>query len=135
MLTFSDLGYTLGWAPTHYYLALRTPTIRVTCNPNNLQFDGLYLLIKGYLLLNCRFLEPQVTLITYNRNIRESQKVQGLRSKLSPKETNSGRIGIYKDLNTINTITITSCGHYYWVGANLSCTARGVEPKRMLEGQ
>ena len=31
-----------------------------TCNPNNQQFYGLYLLIKGYLLLNCRFLEPQV---------------------------------------------------------------------------
>ena len=34
--------------------------IRFICNPNNLQFYGLYLLIKGYLLLNCRFLEPQV---------------------------------------------------------------------------
>ena len=31
-----------------------------TCNPNNLQFYGLYLLIKGYLLLDCRLLEPQV---------------------------------------------------------------------------
>ena len=31
-----------------------------TCNLNNLQFYGLYLLIKGYLLLNCRLLEPQV---------------------------------------------------------------------------
>ena len=31
-----------------------------TCNPNNLQFYGLYLVIKGYLLLNCRLLEPQV---------------------------------------------------------------------------
>ena len=30
------------------------------CNPNNLQFYGLYLLFKGYLLLNCGFLEPQV---------------------------------------------------------------------------
>ena len=36
-----------------------------TCNPNNLQFYGLYLLIKGYLLLNCRLLEPQV----YNLHI------------------------------------------------------------------
>ena len=31
-----------------------------TCNPNNLQFYGLYLQTKGYLLLNCRLLEPQV---------------------------------------------------------------------------
>ena len=36
--------------------------LKGTCNPNNLQFYGLYLLIKGYLLLNCRFLEPQVSL-------------------------------------------------------------------------
>ena len=28
-----------------------------SCNPNNPQFYGLYLLIKGYLLLNCRCLE------------------------------------------------------------------------------
>ena len=34
--------------------------VNPTCNPNNLQFYGLYLLIKGYLLLNCRLLEPQV---------------------------------------------------------------------------
>ena len=33
-----------------------------TCNPKNLQFYGFYLLIKGYLLLNCRLLEPQVGL-------------------------------------------------------------------------
>ena len=36
-----------------------------SCNPNNLQFYGLYLLLKGYLLkgyllLNFRLLEPQV---------------------------------------------------------------------------
>ena len=30
-----------------------------TCNPNNLQFYELYLLIKGYLLLNGSLLEPQ----------------------------------------------------------------------------
>ena len=32
----------------------------LTCNPNNLQLHGFYLLFKGYLLLNCRLLEPQV---------------------------------------------------------------------------
>ena len=32
-----------------------------TCNANNLQCNGLYLLIKAYLLQNCRLLEPQVT--------------------------------------------------------------------------
>ena len=35
------------------------------CNPKNLQFYGLYLLIKGYLLLNCRLLEPQVGTTVY----------------------------------------------------------------------
>ena len=34
----------------------------LACNPNNLQFYELYLLMKGYLLLNCRLLEPQVVL-------------------------------------------------------------------------
>ena len=34
-----------------------------TCDSNNLQFYGLYLLIKGYLLLNCRLLEPQVGVV------------------------------------------------------------------------
>ena len=38
-----------------------------TCNPNNLQFYGLYLLIKGYLLLNCRLLEPQVGIVIRER--------------------------------------------------------------------
>ena len=40
----------------------------LTCNPKNLQFYGLYLLlIKEYLLLNCRFLESQVGLrISHN---------------------------------------------------------------------
>ena len=33
-------------------------------NPNNLQFYGLYLLIKGYLLLDCGLLEPQVEIMT-----------------------------------------------------------------------
>ena len=42
----------------------------LTCNPNNLQFYGLYLRIKGYLLLNCRLLEPQV--ITANIILRFS---------------------------------------------------------------
>ena len=32
----------------------------VPVTPNNLQFYGLYLLFKGYLLLNCRLLGPQV---------------------------------------------------------------------------
>ena len=31
-----------------------------TCNPKNLQFYGLCLLIQRYLLLNCRLLDPQV---------------------------------------------------------------------------
>ena len=31
-----------------------------------------------------------------------------------PPPTNSGILGIYKDLNLI---TIISCGHYKWVGA------------------
>ena len=38
--------------------------LRFTCNPNTLQFYRLYLLIKGYLLLNCRLLEAQVGLST-----------------------------------------------------------------------
>ena len=33
---------------------------------------------------------------------------------VGPPPTNSGILGIYKDLNIT---TITSCGHYYWVGA------------------
>ena len=33
---------------------------------------------------------------------------------VGPPPTNSGILGIYKDPNII---TITSCGHYYWVGA------------------
>ena len=37
-------------------------SLRLTCNPNNLQFCGFYLLIKRYLLLICRLLEPQVEL-------------------------------------------------------------------------
>ena len=36
-----------------------------TCNPNNFQFYGFCLLIKGYLLLNFRLLEPQVGFILY----------------------------------------------------------------------
>ena len=42
-------------------VAIETCVPTLTCNPNNLQFYGLYLLIKGYLLLNCRLLEPQVS--------------------------------------------------------------------------
>ena len=31
-----------------------------TCNPNNLQFYGLYLLIKGYILLAIGALNPRL---------------------------------------------------------------------------
>ena len=46
------------------------PTIilNIPCNPNSLQFYGLYLLTKGYLLLNCRLLEPQVYTRPYIHN-------------------------------------------------------------------
>ena len=33
---------------------------------------------------------------------------------VGPPPTNGDILGIYKDLKII---TITSCGHYYWVGA------------------
>ena len=41
------------WSPT-------PQSLNSSCNPNNLLFYGLYLLIKGYFLLSCRLLEPQV---------------------------------------------------------------------------
>ena len=59
-----DVGFRV-WCRVYGLLGYRAQDLRVTCNPYNLQFYGFYLLNKGYLLLNCRLLEPQVGFIGF----------------------------------------------------------------------